>query len=940
MRNRLIFSLFCFLGLFPAFSQVVTTDPIFPIDDQQVTITFDAAEGNKELKDCNCVVYAHTGVITDKSTSGSDWKYVQSVWATDDAPRKMVNIGNNKYTLSYNIRSFYGVPAADKILKMAFVFRNLNGSKVGRSTTGSDIFVDVYGSNAGLQTLLSFPSVTNITTTSGQIIPIKFSASKLATLELWVNGNKVTSKNNASQLDYNYTTGGPGDYAVELRATSGAEVSSKFFNIVVPKANNLQPLPSGSVLGANRVGNGIRLVIEAPTKNNAFLIGNFTNWRPSINFQMNKTPEGKYFWIDYVPSQPNEILLYQYIVDGITIADPLSELILDPQNDKKIENDVFPNLPPYPPSTNGHVSVVYVGAQPYPWKVTNFTPPAKEDLVLYELLVRDFVKKHDYKTIEDTLDYLKRLGVNAIELMPVNEFENNESWGYNVSYHMALDKYYGSPERFKSLIDEAHKRGMAIILDVVFNHVFGQSPLCALYWDAAGNKPSPFSPWLNPDAKHPYNVGYDFDHESKSTKDYVKRCLNYWLTEYKVDGFRFDLSKGFTQTQSTESTMGNYDASRIAILKGYADAIWSTNPNAHVILEHFAENKEEVELANYGMMLWGNMNYAYNEATMGYPSNLTGILYSNRGWTKPHLVGYMESHDEERLMFKNLQYGNSAGGYSVKTLATALERNAMASVFFYAIPGPKMIWQFGEMGYDHSIFTCSDGTVKLTDTGCKLSNKPIRWDYQSDPLRRKLYNITADMAFLKQTQPVFKTTAINAQLANKTKSIVLTAPSMNVVAIGNFDVANGSIAVTFPSTGWYYDYLGKDSVNISSTTQTINLNPGEYHLYLSKKLSRPSVSFPTSSKDLTLNDLVEMSIFPNPTSASSEATLLIDAPANIDYLNLKILDLNGQLVREVVNQGNQGNYALVSLPTLKQGFYVVVCQTNFGTKTMKWVVAE
>ena len=70
-------------------AQVVTTDPIFPIDDQQVTVTFDAAEGNKELKDCNCVVYAHTGLITDKSTSGSDWKYVQGVWGTDDTPRKM-----------------------------------------------------------------------------------------------------------------------------------------------------------------------------------------------------------------------------------------------------------------------------------------------------------------------------------------------------------------------------------------------------------------------------------------------------------------------------------------------------------------------------------------------------------------------------------------------------------------------------------------------------------------------------------------------------------------------------------------------------------------------------------------------------------------------------------------------------------------------------------
>ena len=75
------------------------------------------------------------------------------------------------------------------------------------------------------------------------------------------------------------------------------------------------------------------------------------------------------------------------------------------------------------------------------------------DLIIYEVLVRDFVAKHNYQTIIDTLNYLDKLGINAIELMPPGEFENNESWGYNPSFHMALDKYYGTPEKFKELID-------------------------------------------------------------------------------------------------------------------------------------------------------------------------------------------------------------------------------------------------------------------------------------------------------------------------------------------------------------------------------------------------------------------------------------------------------------------------------------------------------
>lgn len=940
MKNRIFYALFLLIFHQIIYAQVVTTNPVFPIDDQQVTITFDAAEGNKELKDCNCVVYAHTGLITDKSTSGSDWKYVQGVWGTDDVPRKMTSLGNNKYSISYNIKTFYGASASDKVLKLAFVFRNVNGSKVGRSSTGSDIFVDVYGANAGLQTLLIQPTSNNIIATTGQSIPVKFVASKLSTLQLFINNTIATEKLNTAQLDYNFVVGSSGDYFVEAKSTVGSELSVKSFNVVVPKTNIIEAIPANSLLGANRINNGIRLVLEAPNKNNAFLIGNFNNWRPSVNYQMKKTPDGKYFWIDYISSNTTETLMYQYVVDGITIADPLSELILDPQNDKYIDPTVFPNMPAYPNApNNGHVSVILIGAPAYPWANTTFSPVAKEDLVVYELLVRDFVKKHDFKTIQDTLNYLQRLGVNAIELMPINEFENNQSWGYNPSYHMALDKYYGSPERFKALVDEAHKRGIAIILDVVFNHAFGQSPLCSLYWDAANNKPSTFNPWLNPDAKHPYNVGYDFNHESSSTKDYVKRCLNYWLTEYKVDGFRFDLSKGFTQNPSNESNFSNYDASRIAILKGYGDAIWATKPNAFVILEHFAENKEEIELANYGFMLWGNMNYNYNEATMGYTStsNFSGIYYGNRGWSKPNLMGYMESHDEERLMFKNLQYGNSSGSYNIKTLPTALDRNGLAAAFFYTIPGPKMMWQFGEVGYDYSINTCEDLTI---NNGCRLSNKPIRWDYINDANRRKLYNITADLAYLKQTQPVFKSLGVSTQLTEKTKWITISSPSMNVVTIGNFDVSKSNISVTFPSKGWYFDYLKGDSINITNQAQTISLEAGEYHVYLSQKLKRPSINFPTDIDELALNDQLQLKIIPNPSSLGSLAKLHIDYTEKLDYLNIRIYNLNGQLIEQIKNNNlNAENYQ-IDMPQLQKGFYVVECQTNLGKKATKWVVLE
>ncbi|NOZ04318.1 MAG: hypothetical protein GXO92_06915 [FCB group bacterium] len=101
--------------------------------------------------------------------------------------------------------------------------------------------------------------------------------------------------------------------------------------------------------------------------------------------------------------------------------------------------------------------------------------------MIYELLVRDFIDRHDYQTLIDTLDYLEKLGINAIELMPINEFEGNSSWGYNPSFYFAPDKYYGTRQDLKLFIDECHRRGIAVIMDIVLNHTYGQSPLVSGY---------------------------------------------------------------------------------------------------------------------------------------------------------------------------------------------------------------------------------------------------------------------------------------------------------------------------------------------------------------------------------------------------------------------------------------------------------------------------
>ena len=135
-------TIFLMTGILSVNAQVVTTSPAFPTLSAPLTITFDASEGNAGLDGFSGSVYAHTGVITDKSTSNSDWKYVQGTWGTSTGPL-LTSIGGGKYTLSISdIEAFYSVPNGEVIEKIAILFRNEAGSKVGRASDGGDIFID------------------------------------------------------------------------------------------------------------------------------------------------------------------------------------------------------------------------------------------------------------------------------------------------------------------------------------------------------------------------------------------------------------------------------------------------------------------------------------------------------------------------------------------------------------------------------------------------------------------------------------------------------------------------------------------------------------------------------------------------------------------------------------------------------------------------------
>jgi hypothetical protein len=472
---------------------------------------------------------------------------------------------------------------------------------------------------------------------------------------------------------------------------------------------------------------------------------------------------------------------------------------------------------------------------------------------------------------------------------------------------------------------------MAVILDVVYNHAFGQSPFAQLYWDALNNRPAANNPWLNPVPKHDFNVGSDFNHESPATKYFVKRVLSWWMQTYGIDGFRFDLSKGFTQknTLGNVAEWGHYDQSRIDILQDYADHIWSIDPDAYVILEHFADNDEEMELSSRGMMLWGNMNSAYSQASMGYGgSDLSRTYYVNRGWADPHLVGYMESHDEERIMYRNLTSGNMAPGYNIRDLNVALSRIELVSTFFYLIPGPKMIWEFGELGYDYPINYCTDGTI---NNNCRLDPKPIRWDYREVYRRQRIYDIDRALLLLRQ-QPAFKEGDVEISLVSQfEKKIRFRHPDMDIVAVGNFHIGNRDIAPVFTKTGWWYDYLEGDSLLVSDVNLTLPFTPGEYHVYTTKRLT-PGFDI-TSSISGPSYSVGALKIYPT----INEGSFSMVVPSGYkDAGKINIYDLSGKQVEARVE--NNIDFMEVTLVNPQPGMYMVQYLLPGGFYTGKLVI--
>ncbi|WP_264520442.1 alpha-amylase family glycosyl hydrolase [Flavobacterium sp. N1994] len=947
----LLFSAFASQAQLQTITPTVSPNPFER--NQQITITVQGSQINEATWGVtgNALYLwawmqdANGNYIADCPTNGT-WT------ASSEANRLTYNSGNDTYTITFVPQTFYNNTVFGR---MGFLVKAKDGTN---KQTNDNIF------NVGAFQMSLVSPVENsftILSASTNASIVASNTGGAASYVLKANGVTISGPTSTT-----FFTAGPlvsQNTVFTVECTQGATTIVKKFTYLFNPGTISQALPSGVADDGITYNSGdatkATLVLDAPNKDFVYVAGSFNNWFPTAAYAMKKDPTTGKFWLELTGLTSGQIYTYQYWVCKTTptitnspkvvkTADPYSTLVLSPFDDPYIPATKYPNLPAYPTGQEKEVTVLQTGQTPYNWTVTNFTKPAKENLVIYEVLVRDFDADRSYQSLIDRMDYFKNLKVNAIELMPVMEYEGNEGWGYNPSFHLAADKFYGPANKLKEFVDLCHQNGIAVVLDVALNHAFGRNPMVRMWMvDADGDgfgDPSSENPYFNTVATHSYGVGNDFNHSSARTKYYTKRVIKQWIQEFKIDGLRWDLTKGFTQNcTGSDACTNSYQQDRVDVLKEYADYSWSLDPTHYTIFEHLGVDSEEQQWANYriaetpskGVMLWGKMTDQYNQLTMGYNSSndISRMSSSSRGFTNKRLVGYAESHDEERLMYKNVTFGSTVNAaHNVTNLNTALSRMSALGAVTLLVPGPKMIWGFGDLGNDESIFTCNNGTINTasdaTSGDCRLDTKiQNQWtsNWLGNTNRSQIYNDWAKMIDLKKNNSVF---SANSSITSGTTlqpkiyiwdDTLPTTTLKNVVVLSNFDVTAQNVVPNFPYTGTWYDLMTNTPISVSNASAPINIAAGQYKIYGNQPAALASNEFEMVSN---------LKLSPNPTSG------LFTISGQV--AKVQVYSITGQMVKSFENISSD-NYPF-DINDLSKGVYLVkAIDMNNNSKTLKLI---
>ncbi|MDE6010704.1 MAG: hypothetical protein K2F87_04555 [Muribaculaceae bacterium] len=891
-------------------AQVTTEQTPLYDNSQNVVIYYHADEGNRKLANQpeDVEIYAHTGVITSTSKDDTDWKYA-SEWGKNLAKYKMTYVSPNLYKLDIgNLKEFYGIKSDSEVIrKLVFVFRTADSKKEGKGTGDTDITVDVI--STALQ--IDFTSDLEGTTITTADPTVHFTlTSNQEAEEMWISINleRVAEATNTKKLEFDYTFTQPGQYSIYGNVKVDGKVTSRSMKYNMVEASEEKPYPGGTPkMGAVRAENGdVIFCFAAPQKKSVEIVGSWNAYQP-VKMYRADVDGIPYFWTAVSGLASDKPYFYYYFVDGnYRVGDPYARLVLDPWNDSYIPKTVYPDMPAYPSEITQKISVaVYQeNLNDYEWTDTDFRPVAKKDLVIYELLFRDFTGTEGQAKGNGTvrqaigkIPYLKALGINAVELLPINQFNGNISWGYNPNFYFAPDKAYGTPDDYKEFIDTCHKNGIAVILDMVFNQTDWQHPWYVMY-NVGQN------PMYNADAPHAYSVLNDWNQGHPLVRQQWKDVVKYWMEEYHVDGYRFDLVKGLgdnnSYANSGDAATNAYNASRVANMRAIQDAMNEVNTDAYFINENLAGAKEENEMAETGMLNWANVNDAGCQYAMGQKSNssLNRMYAKNDSRTINSTVAYLESHDEQRLAYKQIKYGVSA----VKNNhALACRRLGSAAAQMILCPGAHMIWQFSEMGNAQS--------TKNDDGGNNVDPKIVNWNLLDDPDNKGLMEDYATLISIRTSNPdlfaveegaTFSMTC-GANNWDNGRMILASTTDKQLIAVINPTIDKEltvEAAFNFPASSYVIASQSYGTANtFDAAAGTVTVAPNSYVVITTNNLSTVS--------ELPTDESLRMMAY------GVDGTLMVDNAA----AGIRVYDLTGSL-----RFSTQASAARVEMPA---GIYIV-----------------
>ena len=891
------------------FAQVTTVPGILQKGyDGEITIIFNPTEGNGGMKDAT-QCYAHTGLITSASANDGDWKYGVEGWRENTAKTQLTKDGNNWKLVIANIYDFYGCPKSTEINKLAFVFHDgPGGSKEGKTTENHDIFVELL--KAGLATSIS-TSMSEISSVDEQV-SLTCHATAAAELTLKLNGVVVQTATGTTEMTYTHKLDKQGNYNFELTADNGTETATATAFTCVPNAPTKANRPVGIVNGIyydKSDETKVTLCTYAGSKTepakHVFVVGDFNDWTISNDYQLKQANDSAYFWIELNGLTPQKEYAMQYVVvraDGVVkhISDLYSELVLH-SDDSWEPSQNYPNLKPYPAAGDGYVTVIQTGKPEFKWSdaTLNFKRPNKNNLVIYELWVRDHTPARTFDGLMERMDYFEDLGVNAIELMPICEFNGNDSWGYNPNHYFAVDKAYGTPEQLKVFIDECHKRGIAVIIDMVFNHTTGENPMAELY--PYGNDLKD-NPWFNKTGSIPHKdreFEPDWNHDFGPTKTMFTRCFQYWLNEYKVDGFRLDLSHGLC---------GTTDDDVEHLQEYYAKGVQAVSSDAYMILEHWDSGAST--LVDAGMMCWAeNVHKAYQETAMGWYNGGSGKSDLS-GANKDGYVSYCESHDEERAFFKAKQWGDGA----IKNDETVrVGRVPLNMAFLVLLNGPQMFYHFAELGFDDSKFQNKDSKWGKNDYGI-ASELGANYDAKTEVKKRVERWLTKGhvrmSAFQKVGQIIQLRTRIMPEVfeGNPTAATLSDGKALrtiqwgsHVFVAGNF-AATGDQIVNIPTGTWYNYFEQKQQ------SGTVTLAPGEVAIFTGTKVALPEMpeeySFRTDVENVFIPEMPTEILPPYNVTIYTVSGQALSVQRNVEQVDMNALN-NGLYLIQFEKNGQR-----------------------------------